>query len=168
MKKNEQNQDNQLLDEANFSSNLNNKHNLTESDFDNFDNISPLEHQRQQQKIKISGWRFDGTNSMTIYFYKTGDKKGSSFVKIPFGTSAILNSQNDGKCCFIWLILAHLHPCENSPPTRVKSYRQSFIELKFCGFDTADGFKCSDVHKFEKLYNLSMKKYELGFFSRSK
>ena len=50
---------------------LNINQNLTQSDLDNINLTFPLERQIQQQEMKDSGWRFDKTNSMTIYFYKT-------------------------------------------------------------------------------------------------
>ena len=53
--------------------NLNIIHNLTETDIDNIDVRSPLEHQIQQQEVNESGWRVDIINSMTVYFNKTGE-----------------------------------------------------------------------------------------------
>ena len=41
--------------------------------------------------MKSSGWRFDKNNSMTVYFYKTGEMNGFSYVKTPLRSSAILN-----------------------------------------------------------------------------
>ena len=49
-----QNEDNQVVDETEFI-NFNFYHNLTQSDFDNIDVKSPLEHQIQQQEMKDSG-----------------------------------------------------------------------------------------------------------------
>ena len=69
--------------------------------------------------MKHSVWRFDKSNSMTIYFYKTGELKGSNYVKIPLRTKANLNIENNDKYCFIWSILASLHPCNNNHPNRV-------------------------------------------------
>ena len=43
---------------------------------DNIDGKSPLEIQIQQHEVKDSGWRFDKINSMTIYFYKSGEMDG--------------------------------------------------------------------------------------------
>ena len=74
---------------------MNINHNLTESDIDNIDIKSQLEHQMQQQEMKDSGWRFDKINSMTIYFYKTGELNGSNNVKIQLRSSAILNIENE-------------------------------------------------------------------------
>ena len=72
--------------------------------------------------------------------------------------------ENTAGYCFFWFILAHLHPCEYSHPTRVKNYRQNFKELNIQSFDFAYGFKCSDVHKFEKINNLSINIDEVGFY----
>ena len=54
-----QNEDNQVVDETELFINLNINHNLTQTDIDNIDVKSPLEHQIQQEKMKYSGWRFD-------------------------------------------------------------------------------------------------------------
>ena len=108
---------------------MNINHNLTESDLDKIDVRSPLEHQIQQQEMKESDWRFDKNNSMTVYFCKTGEMNGISCVKIPLRSSAILNIDNNDKYCFLWSILAVLHPCNNNHPNRVSNYRQFFKEL---------------------------------------
>ena len=128
--------------------NLKINHNLTESDIDNIDVRSQLEHQIQIQETKESGWIFDKINSMKISFYKTTELDGTSYVKIPLRSNAILNIQNNDKYCFIWSILASLHPCENSNPSRVNNYLQHFNELNFQNFDFTNCFKCSDVHRF--------------------
>ena len=112
--------------------------------------------------MKDSGWRFDKINSMTVYFYKTGEMNRLSYVKIPLKSSAILNMENDDTYCFSWSILAYLHPCNINHPNRVSKYGQYLNELYIEGF--TNGFKCSDVHKFEKLNNLSTNKVELNFY----
>ena len=58
---------------------------------------------------------------MKISFYETGELNGSSYVKTPLRSFAILNNQNNDKYCFIWSILASLHPCENDHPNRVSN-----------------------------------------------
>ena len=99
-----QDEDNQVLDETEMYINLKINHNLTETDIDNFDVISPLEHQIQQQKMKDCGWRFDKINSTTIYFYQTGIMSGSNFSKLPSRSNAILIIENNDKNCFLWSI----------------------------------------------------------------
>ena len=50
-----QKEDNQVLDETELFNNLNNNHNLTQTDVDIIDVESPLEHQIHQQERKDSG-----------------------------------------------------------------------------------------------------------------
>ena len=106
---------------------------------------------------------FDKNNSMKLYFYKTGDLNGSNYVGIPLRNSAILNIGKKDENFFIWSMLAQLHPCENSYPTRVSIYKKNFNELsnQVCVFN--NGFKCSDSHECEKLNNLSINIFELNF-----
>ena len=159
-----QDEDGQLLDETELFINFNINHNLTQTDIANINVVSPLEHQIQQQEMKDSGWRFDKGNSMTIYFYKTTEMNGSNYIKIPLRSNAILNVENNDKYCFLWSILAYLHLCTNNHPNRVSNYRQYFNELNIQGFDFTNGFKCSNVHKFNELNNLSVNIFELNFY----
>ena len=101
---------------------------------------------------------------MKISFYKTTELNESSYVKIPFRSNAILNIQINDKYCFIWSVLASLHPCENTHPSRVNNYIQFFSDLNFQSFDLTNGFKCIVVHKCNKLNNLSVNIYELNFY----
>ena len=125
---------------------MNINRNSTESDINNIDAKSELEHQNQE--TKESGWIFDKINSMKIGFYKNGELNGSSNVKIPLRSNAILNIENIHEYCFLWSILASLHPCKNDHPSRVRNYGQCFKELNIEGFDFSNGFRCSDVQKF--------------------
>ena len=163
-----QDEDNQVLDETYLFIDLNIIHKLTESGLDKIHVKSPLEHQIQQQEMKDSGKRFDKINSMTIYFYKTGEINGSSYLKIPLRSTAILNIENDDNYCSIWSILAKLNPCNENNPNRVSNYQQNFTELNIEGFDFTNGFKCSDVFKIEKINNLSINIIELNFHQDQK
>ena len=158
-----QDEENQLLDETELFINLNINQNLTQTDVNNIDVVSPLEHQKQQQEMKDSGWRFDKINSMTVYFYKTNEMNGSYYVKIPLRSNAILNIENNDKYCFLWSILAGIQPCNNNHPNRVSNYKQYFNELIIQDFDFTNGFKCSDVHKFNEINNLSVNIFEINF-----
>ena len=89
--------------------------------------------------------------------------KGRSYVEIPLRSSATLNIENYNKYCFLWSILAYLHPCNNNHRNTVSNYKQYFNELNIRDFDFTNGFKCSDVHKFERLKNLSINIFELNF-----
>ena len=74
-----------------------------------------------------------------------------------------MNSENNEKYCFLWSILACLHPCKNHP-NRVSNYRQYFNELNINGFNFTNGFKCSDVHRFNEINKLSVNIFELNFY----
>ena len=163
-----QDENNQVLDETEILPNLNYNHNLTETDVNRTDIKSPLEHQIQQQEMKESGWRIDKIYSRTIYFYKIGEMISSSHVKYPLACSAILKIEEDDKYCFTWSILAGLHPCRNSHPKKVSNYGQYFNELNIEGFDFTNGFKCSDVHIFEKLNFVSKNIFESNFYPDQK
>ena len=159
-----QDEDGQLLDEIELFINLNMNYNITQSDIDIIIITFSLEHQIQKQEMKDSGWRFDKLYSMTIYFYETTEMNGSNYIKIPLRSNAILNVENNDKYCFLWSILAWLHPCNNNHPNRISNYKQYFNELKIQDFDFTNGFKCSDVHKFNELNNLSVNIFELNFY----
>ena len=159
-----QDEDNLVLDETEIFVYLNINFTRTETDIVNIHIKSPLAHQFRIHEMKESGWRFIEINSMTIYFYKTGEMNGSSFMKIPLRSSVFLNTKKDDKCCFIWSIPAHRHPFNNSHPRRLSNYRQKLNELKIELFDFSNGFKCSDVQKLEKLKKLSFNIVELTFY----
>ena len=93
---------------------------------------------------------------MYLSFYKTGELNRSSYFKIPLRSFALINIKNNDKNCFIWSFLVYLPPCENDHPKRVSNYRQKFNEINTDGSDFRNGFKCSEVQKFEKLNNLSI------------
>ena len=125
------NEEYQRYNEIELYINLNINHKSTESDIDNNDVTSQLDHQLLVQENRESGWMFDKINSRKLSFYKTGELNSSSYVKNPLRTSAILNVQNNDNYCFFWSILASLHPCENNHPSRVNNYLHYFSELNF-------------------------------------
>ena len=78
---------------------------------------------------------------------------GSNYVKIPLRSSAILNIEKDDKSTFLFRIVI----------LRVLNYRRYIDELIIQGFNFSNGFKCSDVHKFQKPNNISINFFELSF-----
>ena len=147
------NEEDQSYNEIELYITLKINRNSTESDIGNIDVKSQLEHQIQIQQTKESGWIFEKINSMKISIYKTTELDGTSYVRIPLRSNAILDVQNNDKYCFIWSILASLHPCEHTHPSRVNNYSQYFNDLNFQYFDFTNGFKCSDVHRFNEINN---------------
>ena len=61
-----QDEDNELLDETELFINLNINQNITQTDINNIDVVSQLEHQKQQLEMRDSGWRFDKIISITV------------------------------------------------------------------------------------------------------
>ena len=139
-------------------------HVLTLSYLDNLTINSQVESQIENKQMIESGWVFDKLVSMTIYFYKTNELNGSSYVKIPLKSQALLNIQNKDKLSFLWSILAHLHPCKNGHPERTSSYVEYFNELNIDEFEFTNGFKTSDVKSFETANSLSINIFELKFY----
>ena len=157
------NEEDQRIDEIEVFLNLNFNSNLTESDKNNHENKSQLEHQIQIQETKESGWIFVINTSMKKRFHKTDEIKGSCYGKFPLRSSALITVGNDDKCCFVGSILAKFHPCESIHPSRVSNYRQYLNELNIQGFNFRKRFNCSDVHQLEKVKILSSKIFELNF-----
>ena len=79
-------------------------------------------------------------------------------------SNATLNIENIDKYCFLRSILASLHPCISNHPNRVSNYTQYFNEVNINGFDFTNGFRCSDVHKFNEINNLSVNIFEIIFY----
>ena len=116
---------------------------------------SQLEHQIQIQETKQRGWIFDKNNSIKIRFSKTGELNGSSYVKNPLRSNAILNLEK-------MIIIVSFG--QNSHPSRVLTFIQCFNELNIHGFAFSNGFKCCHDHKFANLNILSINKFELTFY----
>ena len=156
-----------MLDKIELSIKLNFNKNIIENYNNNIHVWPQLEEQIQKQKLKDSGLRLDDIISMIVFFYRTTQTNGPSWVNLPLRSSAILDIQNDDKYCFIRSFSASLHPIvdsKNVHPTRVSNYRQNFNEINIQGFDITNGFKCHDGHIFEKLNDLSINIFELNFY----
>jgi len=78
--------------------------------------------------------------------------RGSSYVKLPKGLEdkkAILNIPNEDEKCFLWSVLAALHPVNRKDqPCRVGHYKGSEHDLNVSGI--AFPVKVKDITKFEK------------------
>ncbi|XP_033741829.1 uncharacterized protein LOC117328409 [Pecten maximus] len=75
--------------------------------------------------------------------------KGSSYIPLPIklrSKHAIINVQNKDKKCFMWSVLAGLHPVKNHPE-RLTKYTDHQDELDFT--DIAFPVKITDIQKFE-------------------
>ena len=97
---------------------------------------------------------------MTLEFYETGDMNGRSYVKVPLRSSAVLNDKIVDKYCFLLSILVKFHHCNINLPNVASNYGQKFHDFNIEGFDFTNGFRCNDVHMFEKINNLCINIFE--------
>ena len=155
------NEEDRRSDENELFINFNINHSLTEHDNINNDVTSQLEHQIEIQQMKESGWIFDKKNSMKIRFYKTGELNGSNYVKILLRSNAI---KTYDKYCSLWSILAYIHSCEKCHLSKERKYITYFNDINIECFDFTNGFRFSDVHKFEKLNKISINIFELNIY----
>ena len=83
-----------------------------------------------------------------------------TYVEFPLRTNAILNIQNIDRFCFLWIILASIHPV-NKDPERVSKYMPYKNELNITDLDFSNGMRITDIDRFEKLNNqLSINVFE--------
>ena len=120
------NEEDQRNEEFEIFIDLNINHDLTETDINNIDVKYHLEHQVQIQETKENGWIFDKIKLMKKEFFKTGEINGSSYVKTPIRSTAILKMDINDKYSFQWSILPFIHPCENSHQSRVTNVKTIF------------------------------------------
>ena len=105
-----------------------------------------------------SGWVLDRVikTYVNIALYKP--LKGKSYIALPKGLIGhcheIVNIQNDDQMCFVWCILACLHPSNSVHPEGVNQYRQYEHELNLSGIDVL--VKLSQIPKFEKQNQISI------------
>ena len=105
-----------------------------------------------------SGWVFNKVIGFQVSIHKHAPLKASSYMEIPESiksTKTVLNIQNKDNRCFMWSILAHLHPVKHTKhPTRVSKYEPFQNELKFDGI--AFPVKLQDIAKFEAQNGISV------------
>ena len=73
---------------------MNINHNLTQTDIDKIDVISPLKHKIHYEEMKDFDWQFYKINSMTVYFYN--DSNAILNVEI-IDTQSIFDYFNSGE-----------------------------------------------------------------------
>ena len=82
---------------------------------------------------------------------KTKEPKGGCSKKLPFLTKAIINIKTDDNKCFLWSLLAALHPQTDHSNERYK-YKQYEHTIKIDTFPVA----IKDIPKIEKENNLKI------------
>ena len=133
---------------------------LTRLELDDIDIMTDLDNEIDHRDMESSGWNVQGINHLKIYFHKTNPINGRTYIKFPIRINAILNIQNKDTYCFLWSILANIHPVDKDPQ-RVSKYIPYQNELKITGIDFSNGMRITDIDKFENLNNqLSINVFE--------
>ena len=98
-----------------------------------------------------SGWTLEENHALALEMVDYDPIGGSSYLKLPkdvYDTKAIINVQNQDQQCFMWSVLAALHPATYSAE-RISHYQPFKEELNFTGIDFP--VTIDQISKFEKL-----------------
>ena len=98
-----------------------------------------------------SGWTLEENHALALEMVDYDPTGGSSYLKLPkdvYDTKAIINVQNQDQQCFMWSVLAALHPATYSAE-RISHYQPFKEELNFTGIDFP--VTIDQISKFEKL-----------------
>ena len=124
--------------------------NLTGIQLNILDVGTSLDNEIQRREMEESGWGLQGINHLKIYFHKTNALNGMTYIKFPIRTNSIRNIQNVDTYCFLWSILASIHPVDKSPQ-RVSKYEPYRDELNINDIDFTKGMSIVDIPRFERL-----------------
>ena len=150
----------ELSEEVNHYIGVDIIHILTRLQLNDIDIMTELDNGIENRDMEGSGWNFQGINHLKIYFHKTNPINGQTYIKFPIRSNAILNIQNNDTYCFLWSILASIHPVSKDPQ-RVSKYIPYQNELNIGDIDFSIGMKITDIDKFENLNNqLSINVFE--------
>ena len=148
------------IEEVNHHIAINIIENLTRIQLNDLDIMTDLNYEIERRDMEGSGWNIQGINHLKIYFHKTNPINGQTYIEFPIRTNAVLNIQNNDSYCFLWCVLASIHPV-NKDPQRVSKYIPYRNELNINNIDFSNGMKITDIDKFEKLNNqLSINVFE--------
>ena len=98
-----------------------------------------------------SGWLLGYVSKCTVSTALYRPLSGSSFLPTPshiLNKNAVVNVENTDNKCFIWSVLAHLHPAKRNP-NRLYHYKKFEKELNIDGLTFP--LPVSEVPKFQKL-----------------
>ena len=99
-----------------------------------------------------SGWVLFQLSHLDLNLLQHNPMRASSFIKMPrklVAKKGYVNVRNDDQRCFVWSILAHLHPADESKSAwLVSNYKLYETELNLEGLEFP--LKISDIDKFEQ------------------
>jgi hypothetical protein len=113
----------------------------------------------EQLKLNSTGWTFEHTIGVEIHILKYKPLKGKSYIPLPSWISAkkcCININNKDNKCFLWSVLAHLHPTDVHAE-RVTNYKKFEDELIIDDIEMP--MKLDDIYRFEKLNCITINVY---------
>ncbi|CAG2255206.1 unnamed protein product [Mytilus edulis] len=135
----------------------------TYTSLENEDNDHNLNEAFQKMNGSLEEFIHKGSNSIVnkvlgleVNTVKYSPISESSYMKLPsklYSSHSITNITNEDRKCFLWSVLAALHPVERNPDC-VSHYMKYEDSLNFTGIDFP--VSLSKVEKFEKQNNLSI------------
>ena len=110
--------------------------------------FASLVNKQSEFEGRGSGLSTVGVSRIIIKSYKYKPLTGSSFVKLPdwvANKKGCINIKNEDNKCFLWSVLAALHPAAKDAE-RVTKYKPYESEIKISEYPV----KLSDISKIEK------------------
>ena len=106
-----------------------------------------------------SGWIIKSMDEFILKICKYTPIMGSSYMKSPKkieNTKSVVNVQNEDDKCFLWSVLANLHPAKDHVD-RVSNYEPFLDELKTNGIKFQ--MRLQQIPKFENMNDLTINVY---------
>ena len=123
-----------------------------------------LVHQIDTFQSTGCGWSLLSLVSLDLNVIKYDPLKASSFINLPKqikGKKACINVQNDDNKCFLWSILAHLHPVDyKDNPHYVLHYKKYENTINMSGISYPVSIQ--DIEKFERQNNVSINLFAIN------
>jgi hypothetical protein len=114
--------------------------------------------QIQERYFQGSGLSLKKLLFMDLNIYRTKNKRGGTYCKLPFISHSIINVQNDDNKCFLWSILASKYPPKINV-SKVTSYKIFENEIEIDSFPV----HTNDIKQIEHDNNLNINVFLLKF-----
>jgi hypothetical protein len=127
---------------------------------------SKLITESQNFQREGSAWRLINVNFLQLRTNKYNPMRASSYIDLSEKLKlkkAYINIKNEDNKCFLWSVIAALHPAEKNPQ-RVSVYKpyETLFDDVFRELNIQFPAKIDDIKKFESKTNLSINVYTLN------
>jgi len=115
-----------------------------------------------EAQLRESGWKLVKVISKKLVINKYKNNTGGSYIPLPFSSPQIINIQNDDQYCFLWSVIAHLHPAQYHKE-RISHYNKEEYLYEFDLSDGLDEFPY-DYNKLTKFHKKNKDLIEVNVF----